>query len=36
MHPGILVGRPIKGISLNGIEYLLDLDGDELVFETIQ
>ena len=31
----IIVGRPIEGISLNGLEYLLDPEGDELLFNSI-
>lgn len=30
------VSRPILGISLNGNEYLLDKDGDVLLFEDKQ
>ena len=31
---GVIVGRPIEGIGINGDEYLLDDDGAELVFNT--
>ena len=30
----IIVGRPINGITLNPLEYLLDDDGNEMLFET--
>ena len=30
----IKVGRPINGISLNGLEWLLDDEGKELEFES--
>ncbi|RKZ95594.1 MAG: hypothetical protein DRQ46_08220 [Gammaproteobacteria bacterium] len=30
-----IIGRPIEGISLNGYEYLLDPDGHELLFDTV-
>lgn len=32
---GIIVGRPINGISLNGDEYLLDGNGKDIIFSTI-
>ena len=31
----IIVGRPINGISLNGLEYMLDPDGNEVLFDSI-
>ena len=31
---GVIVSRPINGISLNGDEYLLDKDGNEIVFSS--
>ena len=31
---GVIVGRPIEGIGINGDEYLLDNEGGELVFNT--
>ena len=30
-----LIKRPIDGISLNGDEYLLDDDGNEMIFDTV-
>ncbi len=30
-----LIKRPIGGISLNGGEYLLDDDGNEMIFDTV-
>lgn len=30
----IVVGRYINGVSLNGLEYLLDAVGNEMVFES--
>lgn len=33
---GILVGRPVEGISLNGDEFLLDNKGNPLVFNSIE
>ena len=32
----IIVGRHIEGIALNGLEYLLDADGNELKFESVE
>ena len=32
---GIVIGRPIEGISLNGLEYALDEHGGYIHFETI-
>ena len=31
---GVIVGRPIEGIGINGDEYLLDDQGGELMFNT--
>jgi len=30
----IAIGRPINGITINGLEYLLDDDGNEMCFDT--
>ena len=30
-----LIKRPIDGISLNGDEYLLDDEGNEMIFDTV-
>ena len=30
----ILIGRPINGISINGLEYVLDEHGYEMLFEN--
>jgi hypothetical protein len=30
----IVIGRPINGISLNGLEYLLDENGDYKLFNS--
>ncbi len=32
----IAVGRPINGITINGLEYLLDDEGDLMTFESEQ
>jgi hypothetical protein len=32
----IVIGRPINGISLNGLEYLLDEDGEYKQFESTE
>ena len=32
----ILIGRSINGISINGLEYLLDKDNKEMIFENIE
>lgn len=32
---GIVIGRPINGISINGLEYLLDDAGDFHHFSTV-
>lgn len=34
MLMGVVVGRHINGITLNKLEYLLDDDGNELIFEN--
>ena len=31
---GVVVGRHINGITLNPLEYLLDDEGDPMVFES--
>ena len=31
---GIVIGRPINGISINGLEYMLDENGDYKLFNT--
>jgi hypothetical protein len=31
----IIVGRPINGISINGLEYLLNDDNSEMTFNSI-
>lgn len=31
-----IIGRPIGGISLNGLEYLLDEDQNVLTFESVK
>jgi hypothetical protein len=31
----IAIGRPINGVFINGLEYLLDEDGDYLLFPSI-
>lgn len=33
---GYVIGRPINGISINGLEYILDDDGNEMVFDSIE
>ena len=30
----IVIGRPIEGISLNGLEYLLDENGEYMLFDS--
>jgi hypothetical protein len=32
----IVIGRPINGISINGLEYLLDEDGEYKQFESTE
>lgn len=34
MSKAVIVGRPINGISINGLEWLLDDDGGYIVFEN--
>lgn len=34
MSKAVIVGRPINGISLNGLEWLLNDDGTQMVFEN--
>lgn len=34
MSKAVIVGRPINGISLNGLEWLLNDDGTQRVFEN--
>ena len=31
----IVIGKPINGISINGLEYLLNNDGSEMTFESV-
>ena len=33
---GVVVGRPINGISQNGLEYLLDEDGEIEIFPSLE
>lgn len=33
---GVVIGRPINGIGLNGLEYLLDQDGKRIVFDNVE
>lgn len=33
---GYVIARPINGISINGLEYVLDENGNELVFDNIE
>ncbi len=32
---GIVIGRPVNGISLNGLEYALDDDGNYIHFSSV-
>lgn len=32
----IIIGRAIEGVSINGLEYLLDDDGYEMEFDSIE
>lgn len=32
----ILIKRPINGITINGFEYVLDDNGDEITFDTLE
>lgn len=34
--PKYVVGRPINGITINGLEYILTEGGDEVVFDSIE
>ena len=34
MNKNVVIGRPINGISINGLEYVLDENGDEMLFES--
>ena len=34
MSKAVIVGRPINGISLNGLEWLLNDDGTQMIFEN--
>lgn len=34
--PRYVVGRPINGISINGLEYILTDEGDEMIFDSIE
>lgn len=34
--PRYVIGRPINGISINGLEYILTDDGDEMIFDSIE
>lgn len=31
-----IIGRPINGITINGLEYILNVDGDEIIFNSIE
>lgn len=31
-----IIGRPIEGVTLNGNEYVLDNDGNEMIFDSIE
>ena len=31
-----IIGRPINGITINGLEYILDDEGDEIIFNSIE
>lgn len=33
MKNEVIVGRPIEGVTINGLEYLLDDEGEVMVFE---
>lgn len=35
MSKAVIVGRPINGISINGLEYLMDDEGDYKIFDDI-
>lgn len=34
-RPQILIGKPINGISINGLEYVIDEDGNEMKFTCV-
>lgn len=34
--PRYIIGRPINGISINGLEYILTDEGDEMIFDSIE
>lgn len=34
--PGIIIGRPINGISINGLEYVSDDDGKPMEFPSVE
>lgn len=34
--PRYVIGRPINGITINGLEYVLTDDGDEMIFDSIE
>lgn len=34
--PRYIIGRPINGISINGLEYILTDEGDEMIFNSIE
>lgn len=36
LPPRYVIGRPINGISINGLEYILDDEGNELIFDSIE
>lgn len=31
-----VIGRPINGISINGLEYVTDNNGEEMIFDSIE
>lgn len=31
-----IIGRPIEGVTLNGNEYVLDNDGNEMIFDSLK
>jgi hypothetical protein len=32
----VLIGRPINGISVNGLEFVLNADGSEMTFSSVE
>lgn len=34
--PRYVIGRPINGISINGLEYVLTDEGDEMIFDSVE